>query len=290
MNSVYLLCFSGYISLINPSCFLLEKNSPLPETESQKFTWTKPEEYSSPEALLKALHRALVEVFTFLSAGQDPLNAVTSQSENPTDWTVAVRIDPSEDKSHAVLTFPNADVRDRILRARNSGIDEETERGDISKAQARVQDSAATAPVEAAENVLEESGEDEIKSAADAADADAVEAASKEAFASSETVKSENELLNENTTSVAENQLAGQTTAPPLIEGVSWGKDWKSISIKDPLIKFAVSTNATSYHFHLSLSLSFLWSTEPNHPFTDTLIILSHFFSLSLLILMKINF
>lgn len=229
------------------------KRRPLPEAESQKFTWTKPEEYSSPEVLLKALHRALVEVFTFLSAGQDPLNVVTSQAKPSADWTVAVRIDPSEDRSHAVLTFANAEVRERILGTRNLESDKATQKDDVSQAQA--DDAAATAaPVEVIEHVLEENGGAEAT------------ATSEEALASSEAVGAETEILNEDEMSVAnepeasldaETQLTNQAPATPpqiqqqqqqqpVIDQVPWGKDWKSISIKDPLIKFAVSSRALS--------------------------------------------
>ena len=227
----------------------------LPKHEDTQFTWAKPEENATPEAILKALHRAIVEVFTFLSAGQSPLCAVTSEGKRSVDWTVAVRIDPSEDKNHAVLTFPNVDVRDRILKVKKSQGEEETKQDNEAKVSP---DGLAASPAEVAEDVQGEVKE-ELEAKADAA----ADAADTEIYSISESERSETiaedgiagmKELEDDADAISAPDEIAQTqpenqpitqASQQIVQKVNWGKDWRFISIRDPLIKFAVSLQST---------------------------------------------
>ena len=211
--------------------------------------------------MLKALHRATVEVFTFLSAGQSPLAAVTSDGKQSVDWTVAVRVDPSEDKEHAVLTFPNGDVRERILRLKGSEVEETLKQG--SESDVSSNDLAASSSMEMDKDIdgeIEEDLQAEAEAQAEAqAVADTIDAqrhaASNPGSEVSETVAEDGTIVSREleddagvasvSEEVAQAQMDDQPvteprTTTPAVQKVNWGRDWRFISIKDPLIKFAV--------------------------------------------------
>ena len=241
---------------------------PVQKEDTYPFTWTTPDQSSAPEKIEAALHRSLVEIFTLLSEGRSPLDASKASNKNATDWTVAVRIDPSEDKESAVLSFSSVEIRERVLEVMTAKARKDGKKKGLTGAMEEVaQETEAEAEAEAGE---EDVAEDAVRTEAEASGevkSEAVEAAVEDNRSiekdASIAAESEIELYDkynpevedpdEGDTTEAQDQTTPPENKSKAVEPVPWGERWMSISISDPIIKFAVRIPFSPFLSLLSL-------------------------------------
>ena len=170
-----------------------------------------------------ALHRALAEVFTLRGAGLDLAMASTSAQTPPqSDWTDEVRISPSVDKTSAVLAFPDAVAKAQLLESITKQMIQTqkrtTARDALTKGQNRTE--ALEELVNVSEETIAEMKRTFSALQGMATTADASSTANK---LSVKATKSKS-LLKQGT-----------------VESHRWGSGWRSISLTDLEVKFAVS-------------------------------------------------
>jgi len=170
-----------------------------------------------------ALHRALVEVFALRGAGLDlAMASAGAQTPPQLDWTDKVRIGPSIDKTSAVLEFPDAVAKAQLLESitkqMNRAQERTTARDTLTKGQNHT---------EALEELVNKSEETiaEMKGTVSA-----LQGMVTTADTSSTAKKS-------NVKATKSKSLSKQGT----IESNRWGSGWRSISLANLEVKFAVS-------------------------------------------------
>ena len=170
-----------------------------------------------------ALHRALAEVFTLRGAGLDlAMASASAQTPPQSDWTDEVRISPSVDKTSAVLAFPDAVAKAQLLESITKQMIQTQKR--ITATDALTKGQNRTEALEELVNVSEETIVEMKRTFS------ALQGMATTADASS----TANKLSVKATKSKS---LSKQGT----VESHRWGSGWRSISLTDLEVKFAVS-------------------------------------------------
>lgn len=169
-----------------------------------------------------ALHRALVEVFTLRGAGLDlAMASAGAQTSLQSDWTDKIRIGPSIDKTSAVLAFPDAVAKAQLLESITKQMNQTQERTTAGDAPTKGQNLTG-----ALEELVNESGETIAETKGTVS---ALQGVATTADASSTAKKS-------SVKATKLKSLSKQGT----VESNRWGSGWRSISLADLEVKFAV--------------------------------------------------
>ena len=170
-----------------------------------------------------ALHRALVEVFTLRGAGLNLAMASAGAQTPPlSDWTDKVRIGPSIDKTSAVLAFPDAVAKAQLLESITKQMNQAQERTTAGDALTKGQNLTG-----ALEELVNESEEAIVEMKGTVLELQGMAT-----------------MADTSSTAKKSSVKATKPKSPPkqgTVQSNRWGSGWRSISLADLEVKFAVS-------------------------------------------------
>ncbi|OCK77029.1 hypothetical protein K432DRAFT_445636 [Lepidopterella palustris CBS 459.81] len=206
--------------------------------------------------LKRSLHRALVEVFTLQQAGLDmTIASVPGEIQARPGWMDRVKIGPSNDNASAAVIFQDpahkSELLDSLIRRfeqqddpersleERVATEEDYENGAAEELYEEV--AAEASEAEALKDLAHESQQSIAELREDlGAVREAMTARGLNMTAEEPNLASEKSRKGDETTASPSDVEANQQKKSTKKQEDSWAKDWKTISLEDPNVKFAV--------------------------------------------------